>query len=202
MNGAALVLSGNQADYPVPADEVETYDPVAVAEMLAGHLRSPLRLAPAETTRKLVDFLQDPNGAFSMFEHVAEGGSLSDFAKRKGISYFALVSLYESPAQPFATMRNMVRKAVSREDRERARAAIRERNGYISTGRKAYADVMLNLAKAEDPDYSQAAAKPTSTQVNVQVNFAQALADHHRERTSKRVPVTIEQKPEGIDDLV
>jgi len=179
----AVQLGGSSPVYPTPEgrEEIEEthYDPIAIVEALCRTVRSPLKLAPRTTVERLVDFLSDEDALFSMFEHAANGESIADFAKERKLSYFALAALYESSNEPFITMRRIVSKAVSREDRERARKAIRARDGAISQGRKRFADTLLDLSKAENPD-QHAPASNSNTVVNLGVSFGQALGDYHR----------------------
>lgn len=201
MKGA--ILAGNTANYGEPDDEPAAYDPRAILDHLSASARSPLRLAPVSVTDRLVQFLESPDSVFDLFEHVATGNSLREFADERQLPYFALVALYESPTQPFTTMRKLAAKAVSREDREKARQAIRERFGFVSDGRKRYADAMLALSKAEDPEHYTPPATNRTTQVQVGVSFGETLAQHHRAaRASAHVRVLEHQQAEPVDDIL
>ena len=199
---SAVILTGNQASYPLPDDDLPDtrYDHDAIVASLTGSIRSPLKLAPTNITDRLIHLLQSPEELYAMFEHVASGLSLAEFAKSKQISYYALTALYESPTHPFITMRKMASLAISREDRERARAHIRRKeSGRIDEEESRYIQRMLDLSKSENPDQFQ--PTPSSkTVVQVGVNFGAALAQHHRNvyaRTSARV---IEHQPDSSDD--
>ncbi len=137
-------------------------------------IRGPLRLAPAPVIDRLVTFLADPLAIFDMFAHVADGLVLRDYAKERGLPYFAIVALYESSYPAFEAMRKTVSLAVSREDRERVREALRGRS-TLSEHRKRFADVSLKLAEVECP-----LERGGSVKVGVQVNLGQALIAHHR----------------------
>lgn len=191
----AVQLGGNSLDYPTPDDDVDEirYDPLEIVNALCRTVRSPLKLAPLTVTERLVAFLSDEDQLFGLFEHAANGESIAEFARKRNLSYFALNALYESPNEPFVTMRRIVSSAISREDRERARKAVRVRNGYISQDRKRYVDALLDLSKAENPD-QHAPTASSKTVVNVGFNFGQALGNYHRQaHAAGRV---IEHKPD------
>lgn len=192
----AVQLGGSSPEYPTPDDEAELhYDPLAIVDDLCRTIRSPLKLAPLTVTERLVAFLSDSEQVFDLFEHAANGESIAEFAHERNLSYFALNALYESPNEPFVTMRRIVSSAISREDRERARKAVRARNGYISQDRKRYVDALLDLSKAENPD-QHAPTASSKTVVQVGFNFGQALGNYHRSAYAARQPVTIEHKPD------
>lgn len=201
---SAVILTGNQASYPTPDDDIDVrYDPDAIIESLTASVRSPLKIAPTNITDRLVALLQNPEELYGMFEHVATGGSLATYASQKRISYYALTALYESPTHPFITMRKMASLAISREDRERARAAIREKSeeGEISEDRSRYAQRMLDLAKSENPDQFQ----PTQNQktvVQVGVNFGSALGAKHRQSHAQAAVRVIEHQPTEDAEIV
>lgn len=192
----AVQLGGSSQEYPTPDDEAELhYDPLAIVDDLCRTIRSPLKLAPLTVTERLVAFLSDEAQVFDLFEHAANGGSIERYAKKNQLSYFALNALYESPNEPFPTMRRMIASAVSRADRERARRKIRASHGLVTQETKRYADALLDLSKAENPDQHAPTAN-SKTVVQVGFNFGQALGNYHRSAYAARQPVTIEHKPD------
>lgn len=153
-----------------------------------------VRLAPPGKLQRIVQFLSDPGALYEVFEAAAEGRSLSDYAARTGVSYFALMAIYESPLPVFEHMRSIVRKALATEDRTKAREAFRSIatfGGAMTEDESRFVNAGVKLADSEEPKATAA----QSVKVGVHVNLGAALVDFHK----KRQAVVIEQQPEPDD---
>lgn len=204
-----LVLDGHDPPYPaVPSDGTLHYDPVAIFRELCA-ASGPLRLMPDAKVGRLLGFLQSTDNLFTMFARVADGEPVRGFADRIGIDYYVLSALFESSTPVLKAMREVACRARSREDRDRAREALRKSSsGFTSEGRKRYIDSSLSIAKMETPaDFMPATV--AAAHVSVTVALGDALVQAHKQRKAAGITVDHAQparreaaEPSGIDSLL
>lgn len=154
--------------------------PVDALAGLAASIGAVCRFAPPGKLDKLIAFLREEGSVFELFEHIAAGYSIKQFADRYGLSVFALNLIYESELPDIARMRQVTNAAHARTAKQKARRIVdnaHTKDG-ITEAQKRLADSALKLATADVPPVSGG----QSVKVNIGLQLGAELAKFHRGR--------------------